>query len=43
MAGWQDGDWPNEALCKFAESNLSNRAGLRERLTPHLVAIQRSR
>ena len=28
MAGWQDGDWRNEALCKFEESNLLNKMGL---------------
>jgi len=28
MTGWQDGDWRNEDLCKFEESNLSNKMGL---------------
>jgi kynurenine formamidase len=28
MAGWQDGDWRNEDLCKFEESNLLNKMGL---------------
>jgi hypothetical protein len=29
MASWQDGDWRNEDLCKFEESNLLNKMGPR--------------
>jgi hypothetical protein len=28
MSGWQDGDWRDESLCKFDESNLRNKMGL---------------
>ena len=28
MAGWEEGDWRNEDLCKFEESNLKNNMGL---------------
>ena len=28
MPGWEQGDWRNEDLCKFSESNLKNNMGL---------------
>ena len=28
MTGWQEGDWRDESLCKFEESNLRNHMGL---------------
>jgi kynurenine formamidase len=28
MPGWEDGDWRDETLCKFEESNLLNKMGL---------------
>ena len=28
MTGWQDGDWRDERLCKFEQSNLQNHMGL---------------
>jgi hypothetical protein len=28
MSGWEEGDWRDESLCQFAESNLLNKMGL---------------
>jgi hypothetical protein len=28
MPGWEQGDWRDEDLCKFEESNLRNKMGL---------------
>jgi kynurenine formamidase len=28
MSGWEEGDWRNEELCQFKESNLNNNIGL---------------
>src|SRR5580700_12198720 len=28
MSGWEQGDWRNEDLCKFEESNLQNKMGI---------------
>ena len=28
MPGWEEGDWRDESLCKFEESNLLNKMGL---------------
>ena len=25
MSGWEEGDWRNEELCQFKESNLNNK------------------
>jgi hypothetical protein len=28
MPGWENGDWRDESLCRFSESNLQNNMGL---------------
>lgn len=28
MPGWEEGDWRDESLCQFKESNLLNAMGL---------------
>ena len=37
MPGWEEGDWRDESLCQFKESNLLNAMGLESVSYTHLT------